>query len=154
MKVIHMTWNYVGDTFSAAIIKIMNYKNEEEGLNEKATQADTRVDLRTLPRYEAESTELQNKVFQLDLYIEELEQTVQQTRQQRDMALADCQLASGHGEGLMQRSLKYRVCRYGKRSHFHQQCPQFSRAEKLSFCTICLSGEGVSESMRTPPAQG
>ena len=55
--------NYVGDTFSAAIIKIMNYKNEEEGLNEKATQADTRVDLRTLPRYEAESTELQNKVF-------------------------------------------------------------------------------------------
>ena len=148
-----MTWTYVRDTFSAAIM-ITKYMNDKEKLNEKATQSDTWVDLQALSRYEAENADLQNKVFQLDLYIEELEQAAQQTRHQRDMALAECQLASSHGEKPMRRRLKYRVCRYGKRIHFHEHCSHFAGAESLSLCSICLSGEGVSESMHIPPAQG
>lgn len=103
---------------------------------------------------QAENDDLQNKVFQLDLYIEELEQTIRQTREQRDMALGECQLALKHGEKLMKRNLKYRICRYGKRIHFQEGCPHFAGGEQLHLCAVCLSGEGVSNPPEFPPAQG
>ena len=119
MKVIYMAWTYIENTFKKMSAKIMMYV--------KATQSDRWIDL------QAENAELQNKVFQLDLYIEELEQTIQQTRQQRDMALEECQLALKHGESLMRRSLKYRICRHGKPIHFTKLCPHFAVAEALDF---------------------
>lgn len=60
-------------------------------------QACNWVDSHALQHYEEESVEMQDKIFQLELYIEELEQTIQEVRQQRDDNFQEFQLASKHG---------------------------------------------------------
>ena len=139
---------FIVDAFKKLNRKFEKYMNGEESTKEKETQSDEGNDL------QAENEELQTKVFQLDLYIEELEQTIQQTREQRDIALAECQLALKHGEKMMRRSSKYRVCQYGKRLHFHDRCPHFVRAAEVHYCTVCLNGEGVSDSAIPPTVHG
>ncbi|CAK9078725.1 Caltractin (20 kDa calcium-binding protein) (Centrin) [Durusdinium trenchii] len=87
-----MTWDYIGVTFSKMIKEIMKYKNDE---HEKATQTLNWVE----KDYEKE--EMENKLFQLDTYIEELEGIICELKQQRDMALHECQLASEYSLKLM-----------------------------------------------------
>ena len=130
-KVTYVTWNYIKVAFNEMIKKIMKYKSEEKGMDDKATQADNWVDFEALAHYEAESNEMQNKLFQLD------------TR--RDMALQECQLASEHSLKLMRQSLCYRVCRRGMKIHFCDVCPHFAGAEQLELCCKCVGEGSVSK---------
>ena len=65
------------------------------------------VDLMALKRYEEESIEMQDKIFQLETYIEELEQSIHEIREQRNMAFEEARLASEHGLKLMRKTLMY-----------------------------------------------
>ena len=138
----------IEDTFKKMSREFDKYMSGRKETKDGETQYDEWSGL------QAENEELQTKVFQLDLYAEELEQTIQQTREQRDMALAECQLALKHGEKMMRRNLKYRVCQYGKRLHFHESCPHFARAAEVQMCAVCLNGEGVSDSAVPPTVHG
>ena len=138
LKATGMTWDYIGVTFSKMIKEIMKYKNDE---HEKATQTLNWVE----KDYEKE--EMENKLFQLDTYIEELEGIICELKQQRDMALHECQLASEYSLKLMRQSLSYRVCRRGLKIHFCDQCPHFQGAERLDMCRKCVGEGTVSESM-------
>ena len=142
-----MIWSYTKVAFNETIRKIMNYQNKEKGLDDKATQADNWVDFETLAHYESERKEMENKLFQLDTYIEELEDTVCKLRQQRDMALQEFQLASEHSLKLMRQSMCYRVCRRGMKIHFCDTCPHFAGAERLEMCCKCVGEGSVSESV-------
>ena len=153
MKVISMVWNYVGNIFNAATKEIMKYKDEKKGMDEKSTQVDNGVDAEALAQYESERNEVEKKIFQLDTYIEELEDEMSKVKEQRNMALQECLLAANHGKRLMERSLKYRICRQGMKIHFSEECPHFRRAESLEYCVRCLCGEGVSEDRHVPPTQ-
>ena len=126
-KVIYMTWNYTEVAFSEMIRETTKYKSEEKGMDDKAAQTDNWVDFEALAHCEVERNEMENKVFQLDTYIEELESEICKVKEQRDMALQECLLASNHGKRLMERSLKYRICRHGK-IHFDERCTCSSSA--------------------------
>lgn len=84
--------------------------------------------------YEEESVETQDKIFQLETYIEELEQSIEEVRNQRNMAFEECQLASQHGLKMMKQALNYWVCRRGRKLHFAETCPHFNNAESVEPC--------------------
>ena len=111
------------------------------------------VDLMALKRYEEESIEMQDKIFQLETYIEELEQSIHEIREQRNMAIEEARLASEHGLKLMRKTLMYRVCKRGKKIHFAEACPHFSSAESLEMCVKCLGEEAVTDSRSEPVTQ-
>ena len=106
----------------------------------KGTQASCQADLEAWAECQKENEDLKVKLFQPDTYIEELEQTVQEVREQRNMALAEAHLASKHGLELMRQSLTYRVCKNGRKIHFKESCPYFQCSEHLEFCTKCIAG--------------
>ena len=106
----------------------------------KGTQASCQADLEAWAECQKENEDLKVKLFQPDTYIEELEQTVQEVREQRNMALAEAHLASKHGLELMRQSLTYRVCKNGRKIHFKESCPYFQCGEHLEFCTKCIAG--------------
>eukprot|EP00913_Durusdinium_trenchii_P022383 g21027.t1 len=88
-KVIYMTWNYTEVAFSEMIRETTKYKSEEKGMDDKAAQTDNWVDFEALAHCEVERNEMENKVFQLDTYIEELESEICKVKEQRDMALQE-----------------------------------------------------------------
>ena len=135
---------HLAPILKVVIREIKKYLVADEKKTEKATQACCWVDFEALRHYEEESVGMQDKVFQLETYIEELEQTIQEVRDQRDMAFEEARLASEHGLKLMRQSLMYKVCKRGRKIHFKENCPHYMNAEHLDFCSVCTSEGAVS----------
>ena len=53
---------------------------------------------------------MENKIFQLDLYIEELQQELNQVREERNQYLQEFRISEAHGLKLIRRASQYRVC--------------------------------------------
>lgn len=56
---------------------------------------------------------MQNKLFELDLYIEELQEELKQVREERNQFLQELRTSEAHGLRLMQRASQHRVCNSG-----------------------------------------
>ena len=138
-----MAWSYIKVTFSKTIKEIMKYKNDEKKIHDKATQTEG-------VERDDEKEEMETKIFQLDTYIEELEDSISKLKEQRSMVLQECWLASDHGKRLMVRSLRYRICQYGRKLPFEAGCPHFAGATGIEHCCVCLRVEGVSEHDNNP----
>ena len=137
-RLIRWAWNYMVSTMAIVSQETENYMNGGSQKVNKETQANYQADLEAWTECQKENEDLKVKLFQLDTYIEELEQTVQEVREQRNMALAEAHLASSHGLSLMKQSLNYRICRTGRKIHFKNTCPHFQAAEHLEMCCFCL----------------
>lgn len=143
-KTIYVIWGYIMSSMKPVIREIMKYMTTG-GMKEKATQACCWADHEALKKCEKENEEMKNKLFQLDTYIEELEQTIEQVKEQREMAFAEAQVATQHGLKLMKQSLNYRVCKKGQKINFSEKCPHFDGALHLEMCVKCLGDGGVTE---------
>ena len=143
LKATGMTLDYIGVTFSKMIKEIMKYKNDERKIHDKTTQTEG-------VERDDEKEEMETKIFQLDTYIEELEDSISKLKEQRSMVLQECWLASEHGKRLMERSLKYRTCQNGRKFHFEAGCPHFAGASGIGLCAMCLRVEGVSRHESIP----
>ena len=144
-KMIRLAWNYMTPIMATVVREIKDYTQDGSKKMNKETQVNCQADLEAWARCKEENEELKTKVFQLETYIEELEQTVQEVREQRNMAFAEAHLASEHGLKLMRQSLMYKVCKSGKKIHFKETCPHYRHAEHLELCSRCTSERAVIE---------
>ena len=135
---IRWAWDYMTPITATVVQEIENYMRDGSRKVNKETQANCQADLEAWTRCQKENEDLKVRLFQLDAYIEELEQTVQEVRDQRNMALAEAHLASEHGLQLMRQSLTYRVCKGGRKIHFRNTCPHVHAAEHLEMCSKCV----------------
>lgn len=90
MKVIYLAGDYINPVLETPVLKSQNYMLAGEDKLGKSTEA-------SLRHYEEESVETQDKIFQLETYIAELEQWIQEVKDQRNMAF----VASRHSLKMM-----------------------------------------------------
>ena len=87
---------------------------------------------------------MENKLFQLDLYIEELQQELNQVREERNQYLQELRISEAHGLKLMKRASQYRVCSSGNVIHFEPRCPFYEKGRHFAYCAKCRGGGAVS----------
>ena len=87
---------------------------------------------------------MQNKLFQLDLYIEELQQELNQLREEKNHLLQELRISEAYGLKLMQRATRYRICTSGSVIHFEPSCPFYVKGH-FPYCVKCFGGGAVSK---------
>ena len=139
-------WDYTKDTFLGmfwhyVVAKIQEEKNDQSG---KKVSVETQADWCSKALEENERELMENKIFQLDLYIEELQQELNQVREERNQYLQELRISEAHGLKLMKKTNQYRVCSSGNVIHFEPQCPFYERGRHFVYCSRCVSGAGVT----------
>ncbi|CAK9041426.1 unnamed protein product [Durusdinium trenchii] len=123
-------WHCIKQFFLGYIVEVMRTKIPEDNTYQKVEvasveiQAGCWIDLKALGVYEQESIKMQDKLFQLDLYIEELQEEFNQAREERNCRFQQLQILEGHAQKLMGQSLNYRVSQRGRVIHFNENCCQ------------------------------
>eukprot|EP00913_Durusdinium_trenchii_P021588 g20286.t1 len=100
-------WHCIKQFFLGYIVEVMRTKIPEDNTYQKVEvasveiQAGCWIDLKALGVYEQESIKMQDKLFQLDLYIEELQEEFNQAREERNCRFQQLQILEGHAQKLM-----------------------------------------------------
>ena len=124
-KMIRLAWNYMTPIMATVVQEIKDYTQDGSKKVNKETQANCQADLEACARCKEENEDLKTKLFQLDAYMEVLEQTVQEVREQLNMAFAEAHLAAEHGLKWMRQSLMYKICKSGKKIHLRNHARIF-----------------------------
>ena len=129
-----MMWNYMVKTVKGRAQEIDTYKKG------KTASVETQADWCEPSLEQSERDFMQNKLFQLDLYIEELQQELNELREERNQYLQELRISEAYGLKLTQRATQYRVCNSGNVIHFESSRPFYAKARHYPYCAKCVGG--------------